>query len=59
VHFYNFNAGYAQNKDFFNFLNLGSILNGSLLLHVEHSYIFDPPHVVETALLMKESNNRK
>jgi hypothetical protein len=55
VHFYNFNIGYAQHKDFFNYLNLGSILNGSLLLNVEHSYIFDPPHVIEAALSTKEN----
>lgn len=54
THFYNFNAGFAtQQKAYFDLLLLGSILNSSLLLHIEHTYIYDPPEVIESALSLK------
>ena len=52
--FYNFNAGFtSQYIADFDLLELGAIMNSSLLAIVQHSFIFDPPHVVEAALALK------
>jgi uncharacterized membrane protein len=55
LHFYNFNSGVATlQKSNFDLLGLGQHLNTGLLPHIEHTYIYDPPHVVKAALRMKK-----
>jgi len=49
--FYHFNAGFGMHeKEFFNDLGLGAAMNPELLVDVRHTYLFDTPSVVETAI---------
>jgi len=49
--FYHFNSGFGMHeKEFFDDLGLGAAMNGELLVDVRHSYLFDPPFVVESAI---------
>lgn len=49
--FYYFHAGYAMNdKDLFNDLRLGGMLNAGLLADVSHTYLFDPQYVIDRVL---------
>jgi hypothetical protein len=51
--YYHFHVGIASHeKELFNDLLLGSIMNTSLLPDLKHSFIFDPDYVIKMALSM-------
>ena len=50
--FYYLHVGYGvYDKDLFNTLSLGRQLDSSLLADIKHSFLFDPDHIVELALI--------
>lgn len=52
--FYHFNAGFGmEEKEFFDDLELGAAMNAVLLADMRHSYLFDPPFVVEAAIRLR------
>lgn len=53
--FYYFNAGLGMHeKELFDDLKLGQIINSDLLPDIRHSFLFDPPEVVMAALLVRK-----
>lgn len=52
--FYLYHCGrQINNKEYFNLLTLGSSMNSGLLLDISHTFLYDPPHVVNAALTTK------
>lgn len=52
--FYHFNVGFGMaDKQLFDDLELGGAMNSELLVDIKHSYLFDPPAVVDAVLSRK------
>jgi len=55
--FYHFNGGFGlEEKEFFNDLGLGASMNADLLVDIRHSYLFESPFVVETAIKLRKKH---